>query len=338
MAFTLTIKRVVLALSLFSTLLLPWYILSTSSPKADVGFFEDPGTTNDILASVLSMRPPESDVPLDVSEDPATTNEVVVSFLYHEAGVDRSGSIIFDMLMVHAYAYQNNWTYGGACFSDPTAEKMQYVPVHEALIEMMGLSHVLQFSCPSDAASIKSLWVERSTYLSFGTRIWTSEWLEHIRSFQSPPPSAVNTSSRAQMVVHIRRGDVDLCNPDLEFRYLPNSHYQHLIQEFSDKDMEVLVYSESKSTEPWKDDYFRSLIDHLYLDASVVEAWKAMITADVFIMSASGFSFVPALFNRRGLIVYSPFWEMPLPHWHVVDEDTMQHMRESKAQLEREIC
>jgi hypothetical protein len=73
------------------------------------------------------------------------------------------------------------------------------------------------------------------------------------------------------MVVHIRRGDVDLCDQDLEFRYLPNSHYAHLIQEFSDKDMEVSVYSEPKSTEPWNDDDLLSLIDHLYLDASLVD-------------------------------------------------------------------
>jgi hypothetical protein len=63
-----------------------------------------------------------------------------------------------------------------------------------------------------------------------------------------------------------------------------------------------------------------------------------MITADVLIMSTSGFSNVPAVFNRHGLVIYSPFWEMPLPHWHVVGNDTMQRMRDAKEQLKTKLC
>jgi hypothetical protein len=42
------------------------------------------------------------------------------------------------------------------------------------------------------------------------------------------------------------------------------------------------------------------------LDTSVVQAWKTIIESDVFIMSRSSFSYVPALF-AHGAVYYNEF-------------------------------
>jgi hypothetical protein len=257
--------------------------------------------------------------------------------LYHEARGDRSGATIHHMLLAHAYAFQNKYIYGGACFTDPGSGF--YVPDHETLIESLGLRSILKFACPTDKEKI--VWVDEPTYYSIGSRLFTTEWLEYIRKVQSLVVYTANSTSpsRLQMVVYMRRGDIDLCSPFWSYRYLPNSYYQQLIQEFVDDDMEVSVYSESQSTEAWKkDDEFGSLVDHWHLDAPLVDTWKAIMTADVMILSCSSFSFVPAMFNWNGRIIYTPFWEQPLPHWHVVDNDTMQRMEKTRAQLATELC
>jgi hypothetical protein len=290
----------------------------------------------------FSVRSPNLYKNLSVGHGTGTTNEAMTSVLYHPARLDRSGSVIYDMLLAHAYAYQNNMTYGGACFADITNGILDSLLVHQSLVDAIGLPHVLHFSCPSNAlGSISTIqWVERSTYSRFGTRIWTEEWLEHIRNTQSPPPP-IRNSPRAQLVVHIRRGDVSLCDPETTDRYLPNSYYQKLIQEeqqLSTGDMEVTGYAEWNSTEGWKDDDFRSLIQTLRLDASPIEAWKVMMTADVLILSWSSFSIVPAIFNRHGRIVYTPFWIQPLPHWYMVDDDAVRNMKRAKLRLKHELC
>ena len=37
------------------------------------------------------------------------------TIMYHKLRTDRSGSVIHDMLVAHAFAFSQNWTYGGAC-------------------------------------------------------------------------------------------------------------------------------------------------------------------------------------------------------------------------------
>jgi hypothetical protein len=301
-----TLHRIVLlTVSALGVVLLSWYILSVSAPHSYV--------------------------------DQSSTRMTV---LYHPARLDRSGSVIHDMLLAHAYAYRNNLTYGGACFTNSTPASL---PLHRTLIEAIGLSQVLRFTCPSNEVSSNAsiLWVDSPVYTRFGTRIWAPEWLEYIRSLQSLPPPIRTSTPRAQLVVHIRRGDVSLCDPGTIDRYLPNAYYQQLFQEeqrLSNEVAEVSVYSERNSTEGWEDDDFRSLIHNLHLDASPAEAWKAMMTADVLILSWSSFSIVPAIFNRHGRIVYTPFWVQPLPHWQVVDDDAVRSMQRAKLRLKHKLC
>jgi hypothetical protein len=46
-----------------------------------------------------------------------------------------------------------------------------------------------------------------------------------------------------------------------------------------------------------------------------IETLEALATADLLIMSRSSFSYLAALFNQTGAVVYAPFWHPPIPGW-----------------------
>jgi hypothetical protein len=270
--------------------------------------------------------------------------------LYHQARTDRSGAVIHDMLLAHAYAYQQNLTYGGACYSNSNRNTtLPHITEHEIMIETLRLSHVLKFACPhtgrhSPGDTGALLLTDRHRYTRFGTRLWTREWLDHIRSQQHSIVLSTEPSERKKtVVVHIRRGDVSLCDPITRDRYLPNQHYQTLLEGYGDN-YNVTVFSESKSPESWND--FENY--NLQLDTSPAEVWKAMLDANVLILSKSSFSIVPAVFNRHGLVVYTPFWVEPPPltftaesqhgRWKVVDDDTMRTTQRAELRLRSQLC
>lgn len=283
-----------------------------------------------LVISTLDASP-ETDVTIRTSRrhdnNPHQTQEAMpksVPILYHLARTDRSGAVIHDMLLAHAYAYKNNLTYGGACSNNTT---LPHFDEHLIMIEALGLRHVLKFACPEHImeshSDMRSGLTNRHLYTRFGTRSWTPKWVDLIRSLQHGF-NANNIESepreRKAVVVHIRRGDVSLCDPSTRDRYLPNEHYQSLLQKY-DSGTDVTIFSESKSPESWND-FRRHGNYNLQLDRPPVEAWKAMMDADVLILSKSSFSIVPAVFNRRGVVVYTPFWVQPLGAWNVVDDDT----------------
>ena len=134
------------------------------------------------------------------------------------------------------------------------------------------------------------------------------------------------------IAVHIRRGDVNPC--DYEDRYLPNSYYLYLIQQYisallsssssdasqppsmtiSRENIVVTIYSESISYEPL--DIFQQLNYTVSVDDKLCTVWLALSTAHVAILSKSSFSYVPAILNPHR-VVYAPFWHQPMDHWDV---------------------
>jgi len=282
--------------------------------------------------------------------DPSTPNSNNKKILvFHEARPDRSGATVHDMLLAHAFAFQQNQTYGGACAA-AGAQPLEHLQDHLEMIEALGLGHVLRFACPDDYDDDKksnkndaAAWIDRHLYTRFGTRIWTPEWLEHIRGQQqrvdsfSLKDNKKEHGSRRTFLAHVRRGDVDLCDPATRDRYLTNQHYRTLLDQYAaitNKGDEVIIFSEQKSTESWDD--FANY--NLQLDQPPALAWKAMMDADVLILSKSSFSIVPALFNRKGVVVYTPFWVEPLAHWTRVDDDTDRAERRAQIRLQHQLC
>ena len=75
---------------------------------------------------------------------------------------------------------------------------------------------------------------------------------------------------------------------------------------------EISIFSESNSSESFEQ--FLEIGCTLKLDLDLVETWKELINSDVFFMSKSSFSYVPAMYNKN-LIVYYPAWYQKLEHW-----------------------
>jgi hypothetical protein len=217
--------------------------------------------------------------------------------------------------MCHAYAFHNQFLYGGACTRDWNLPqyKDKRIP-REQLFRSTGLSNVLPLDCPKDP-TIKSM--NRQEYIQQDTRIFTKTYVQHLQTLVDYP-----TPQTARIAVHVRRGDITPCRPRTrDFpRYLPNQHYLKLIDRYNNdpqKNSSVVIYSESESFEPF--DVFRERGYQVVLDGDIGEVWKGIISSDVAILSRSSFSLVPAVI-ARGKVVYTPFWHQPLPHWDVVDD------------------
>lgn len=338
----------------------------------------------------------------------STTTPSTPITLYHEMRTDRSGSVIYDMLLAHAYAYSLNTsstavtTYGGACYYNETTNStgiemtrqvMLGIRTHRQFVHALGLDHILHFvPCPTTANTTAAttkihsdtnnghneniLFVrDRHVYLRYGTtRLWTTEWVQHIRSQQqkqqppqSSPLSLIRKNNKQllkerSVVVHIRRNDVSLCDENTFDRYLPNSYYQTLLQRYTNNDTDrknrkssVTIYSESNSTESWS--AYDPTEYTLKLDEPPIDVWHAIMNADLVILSWSSFSVIPALFNRihedshgsggnktGGAIIYTPFWiKIPITtpgfdNWIAMDHDTLRNMRRTKVRLRQELC
>jgi hypothetical protein len=46
---------------------------------------------------------------------------------------------------------------------------------------------------------------------------------------------------------------------------------------------------------------------HVGQAAELADVWMAFLTADIFIMSKSSFSLVPAMLNTKAKVIYTPF-------------------------------
>lgn len=247
--------------------------------------------------------------------------------IYSESRKDRSGAFLQDMLFAHAYAYTHNYIYGGCC--EQRGQPAKFRSDVQKLIRYLGLDSILRFACPNDTDEHAQI-LSREEYYEQDTLVWSKEWVSYIRGLVRYD-DASNTTRKPDMAVHIRRGDVQVC-PDEEGRYLPNQHYLHLIEKYRPTPATpVYVYSETESSESWKDFEHDKNI-HLELDTPFEEVFLALAQAETIIMSKSSFSLVPAMLNCNK-VIYTPFWHKPLPTWTVVPEEIMDETSREMSRL-----
>ncbi|MFZ4116208.1 MAG: hypothetical protein ACOYK6_05735 [Chthoniobacterales bacterium] len=146
-------------------------------------------------------------------------------------------------------------------------------------------------------------------------------------------------SSVFKIVIHVRRGDL-LISPEGN-RMLPNSYYinltLHIIEvlkrlhiPFSCElhtetpSQTFVVTSEHHGMQAMKERVKNPVtlnVEESFLDTfdviphlkkcnnhDPIEALHSFATADLFIMSRSSFSYLGAMLNKKGIIVYHPFW------------------------------
>lgn len=56
-----------------------------------------------------------------------------------------------------------------------------------------------------------------------------------------------------------------------------------------------------------------------YVNTDPIETLRRMATADALVLSRSSYSYVAAILNGPGIIVYHPFWHSPLKDWLISD-------------------
>lgn len=155
-------------------------------------------------------------------------------------------------------------------------------------------------------------------------------------------------NSSLQIDVHIRRGDLWVSHRD---RLLPNSYYIGVIKTLSSMlheeklAFEIHIHSENlnkptvitsthrgvegrldhdivldPSDNHWDD--FKDLPDiQWHFDEDPRNTIKKMANSDFLVISHSSFSYIAGMLNKKGLILYHPFWHKPLKNWCICGDD-----------------
>jgi hypothetical protein len=57
------------------------------------------------------------------------------------------------------------------------------------------------------------------------------------------------------------------------------------------------------------------------INGEAVDCLRGLATADIMVMSRSSFSYLGGILNRRGVVLYHPFWHGALSSWLKVEPD-----------------
>lgn len=166
------------------------------------------------------------------------------------------------------------------------------------------------------------------------TRIWTPVYVDYLRSLVTYPEKRHKGYT---IVVHMLRGNTTPCKEQSRgfYSYLPNLHYLKLIDKYMQPGAQVIIYTSAKSFEDLNE--FRNLGYEVNTGTSLKDTWKDYVTADVFIMSRSDFSLVPAMV-AKGIVVYTPFWHRSLRRWKRASKFIMKQSDEEMERLQEEKC
>lgn len=170
------------------------------------------------------------------------------------------------------------------------------------------------------------------------------QYIKEASSFERPP------SSLFRIALHVRRGDLFVAESE---RMLPNSYYINIVLQATEILTQLQIpfccelYTELPSqefvvtTEHYGFKNF-SIIDntsrikapvtvhpeesyiedfdvlpHLkkFINGDPVTSMHSLATADLLVISRSCFSYIPALLNKKGIVIFHPFWHPPLAEW-----------------------
>lgn len=252
--------------------------------------------------------------------------------MFHNYFPGKSGKVVEEMLIAHAYIFHQNTTYGGCCGS-----RSAKMTAHEDLLDALGLKDVLRFRCPRDYihdTKTRRSVIAKDRYMSEDTHIWTPEYVDYLRSLVTYPE---RRHKEYTIVVHMLRGNTSPCKKENRgyHSYLPNLHYQNLIDKYMKPGARVIIYTSAKSFEDLNE--FKNRGYEVNTGTSLKDTWKEFVTADVFIMSRSDFSMVPAMV-AKGIVVYTPFWHHPLRLWKRASKSIMKKTDEETVRLQETKC
>jgi hypothetical protein len=125
-------------------------------------------------------------------------------------------------------------------------------------------------------------------------------------------------NGKLNVAVHIRRENPIDNGYAGERATTPNSYYlnimNHIRIKYADKNVQFHIYSQGNQSN------FKEFVNKdtiLYLDHDLIETFFGMVSANIFIMSPSSFSYAAALISD-GEIYYKPFWHNPKKTWIIL--------------------
>ena len=172
-----------------------------------------------------------------------------------------------------------------------------------------------------------------------------------------------DSSPVIRIAVHVRRGDLAATAAE---RILPNSYYINVAlrisstldllgvdyvfelhtelpdKAFLDKCEHVIAdgLSEPFMFDPSADrlEEFEQIPNlEKFINRDPIETIRKMATADVLVISRSSFSYLAALLNRNGIIIYHDFWHSMLEDWVRADTSGQFSAREFTDKLNEKI-
>jgi hypothetical protein len=165
---------------------------------------------------------------------------------------------------------------------------------------------------------------------------------------QSPFAAPARDGRPLRVALHVRRGEQLVLDSD---RMLPNSYFVGVARRVADV-LETLglEYEIELWTEVPAGDFVVGLYHHgingriaepflvraeMYgleefnelpnlvhrINGPAIDCLEGLATADVLVMSRSSFSYVAAILNRSGVVLYHPFWHRGMSSWIEVEPD-----------------
>lgn len=129
--------------------------------------------------------------------------------------------------------------------------------------------------------------------------------------FGADPPG--RNDGRLKVCIHVRHGEV--C--DKPKRFIPSTEYVKLLSDLKEivPDADIHLYS-ARWCDGDSQDVFRERGVTMHVDdVGVFETWEQFILADILVIARSSFSYVPALINNKGTVLYREFWHPALGDW-----------------------
>jgi hypothetical protein len=166
------------------------------------------------------------------------------------------------------------------------------------------------------------------------------------RCVKAVSPFERTSSEVFRLALHVRRGEEIVVDSE---RMLPNSYYVSCALKFADalKQLDIPFVCELYTEVPSKafvvtpqhhgidgripgnaiidpkvnrlEDF--EIIPNLarFINGDPIDTLRRMATADALVLSRSSYSYVAAILNANGIVVYHPFWHSPLKEWLTSD-------------------
>lgn len=220
---------------------------------------------------------------------------------------------IFDMMLARAYTHATGAQYCGAIGDVPGVVEREI----SGLAQALGIDAELRIIASKKDSAYQRIDMHRILEPAlYGKR-------DFIRiPYVSLPkkihnPDFILQTAYHLMVLHIKRNDDSNyhAKPSIQ-RYISNKYYIELISMYRRNDSRIIVFGDSVSYESYED--FEAVGCEVKVNSPRTDMWRHVMLSDVFVMSASMESYVPAV-ATSATVIYMPMQLPPLSGWVVVE-------------------